>query len=238
MSRRRGVLVTRPEPGLSETMAALDGMGFGAVAAPLLSIRPLRPVLPGQVQAILLSSGQAVAPLAALAPHLLSAPLLAVGDATAARARAAGFEAAGSASGDAALLAATAASRFDPRGGPLLLACGQGQGREPAAALRRAGFRVLRRCVYAARPVLRLPAPVLASLASGGLDAALFFSADTAAVFVRLLPPRLHGSLATLRAMAISARAAEPLRALCWRSVASAASPDAAAVLALLLADP
>ncbi len=235
MSRRRGVLVTRPEPGLSETVAALDRMGFGAVAAPLLRVRPLRPALHGQVQAILLSSGQAVAPLAALAPHLLSAPLLAVGDATAARARAAGFEAAGSASGNATQLAIIAASRFDPRGGPLLLACGQGQGREPAATLRRAGFRVLRRCVYAARPVRRLPTPALDALASGSLDIALFFSADTAAVFVRLLPPRLHGALASLHAVAISARAAEPLRALRWRSVASAASPDAAALLALLV---
>ncbi len=234
MSRRRGVLVTRPEPGLFETVAALDRMGFSAVAAPLLSIRPLHPVLPDHVQAVLLSSGQAVAPLAVLAPHLLAAPLLAVGDATAARARDAGFEVVDSASGDAVRLAATAASRFDPRGGPLLLACGQGQGREPADALRRAGFRVLRRCVYTARPVRRLPAPALDALGAGGLDAALFFSADTAAVFVRLLPPRLHGALATLRAVAISARAAKPLRALRWQSIAAAASPNAAAVLALL----
>ena len=234
MSRRRGVLVTRPEPGLSETVAALGRMGFRAVAAPLLSIRSLHPVLPGRVQAVLLSSGQAVAPLAVLAPHLLAAPLLAVGDATAARARDAGFEMADSASGDAAQLAIVAASRFDPRGGPLLLACGQEQGREPADALRRAGFRVLRRCVYAARPVRRLPAPALDALGSCGLDAALFFSADTAAVFVRLLPPHLYGALATVRAVAISARAAEPLRALRWRGIAASESPNAAAMLALL----
>ncbi len=234
MSRRRGVLVTRPEPGLSETAAALGRMGFFPVAAPLLSIRPLRPGLPERPQAILLTSGQAVAPLAALAPHLRSRPLLAVGDATAARARAAGFEAAGSASGDAARLAVVVSASFDPCNGPLLLACGQGQGRELAAAVRRAGFRVLRRCVYAVRPVRRLPAQAVHALETGGLDAALFFSADTAAVFVRLLPPRLHGAVASLRAVAISPRAAEPLRVLRWRSVASAASPDAASLLELL----
>ena len=90
MTARRGVLVTRPEPGLSETMRALAGMGLAPVAAPLLSVRTRHPVLPRRVQAILLTSGQAAAPLAGLAPGLRALPVLAVGDATAARARAAG----------------------------------------------------------------------------------------------------------------------------------------------------
>ncbi len=234
MSRRRGVLVTRPEPGLSETLATLAEMGFAPVPAPLLSIRPLRPAVPEQVQAVLLTSGQAAAPLAALAPGLCGRPVLAVGDATAARARAAGFERVDSASGDAARLAGIAAARLDPRAGPLLLACGQGQGRELAAGLRRAGLRTLRRCVYAARPAWRLPDPALDALGNGGLGSALFFSADTAAVFVRVLPPSLHGALGSVRAVAISPHAAEPLRRLSWRSVTAAAAPNAAALLALL----
>ena len=234
MNDRRGVLVTRPEPGLSETAEALAGMGFMPVGAPLLSIRSRHPALPQRVQAILLTSGQAAAPLAALAPSLRTVPVLAVGDATAARARANGFEAVDSAAGDATGLVRIASARFDPTGGPLLLACGQGQGRAVAAALRQAGFRTRRRCVYAVRPVRRLPEPALDALRSGRLDAALFFSAAAAAAFVRVLPPCLYAALAAIRAVVISPRAAEPLRGLRWRSVAVAAAPNAAALLALL----
>ncbi len=234
MSDRRGILVTRPEPGLSETMDALAGMGFSPVAAPLLSVRPLRPVLPQRVQAILLTSGQAAAPLAGLASELRGLPVLAVGDATAARARAAGFGAVDSATGDATRLVGIASARFDPEGEPLLLACGRGQGREVAAGLRRAGFRIRRRCVYAVRAVRRLPEPALDALGSGRVGAVLFFSADTAAVFVRVLPPGLHAALAVIRAVAISPQAAEPVRRLRWRSITAARAPNATALLALL----
>ncbi len=215
-------------------MHALARLGFAPVAAPLLSIRTRRPVLPRRVQAILLTSGQAAAPLAGLAPELRALPVLAVGDATAARARAAGFGAVDSASGDAARLVGIAGGRFDRDGEPLLLACGLGQGSEVAAGLRRAGFRVRRRCVYAVRPVRRLPEPALDALASGRLEAVLFFSADTAAAFVRVLPRHLHAALATVRAVAISPRAAEPLRRLRWRGIAAAGTPDAAALVSLL----
>ena len=226
------VLVTRPPPGLDETMQALRARGHVPIAAPLLRVRLLSPAVPARVQAILLTSGQAAAPLAAVAPHLLDSLSLAVGDRTAARARQAGFACVRSAAGDADDLAGLAATCCRPRDGLLLLACGIGQGRSLSRALRGSGFRVARRCVYAAAAVRRLPGPARAALdPEPTLDAALFFSRDTAAAFARLLPRRLRQALARTRALAISDAAAEPLRALGWRSIETAAAPTAEALL-------
>lgn len=235
------VLVTRPEPGLSETMAALRRLGFTPVAAPLLRVSALQPALStslaDRIQAILLTSGQAADPLARLAagrPSLLARPVLAVGDGTARRAGAAGFTRTRSASGDAMQLAALAASSLRPEQGPLLLACGRGQGAALLQSLRGGGFRVIRRCVYDATPARSLPAAAVAALETGPLHAALFFSAETAAAFARLLPDRLRGRLGQVRALTISTRAADVIRPLGWRSVETAPSPTAASLLALL----
>ncbi|MCQ8278774.1 uroporphyrinogen-III synthase [Acetobacteraceae bacterium KSS8] len=229
---KRTVLVTRPEPGLGETMRAVAAMGFTPLATPMLRIVPLKPALPARVQAVLFTSGQAVGPLADQAPLLLGATVLSVGDATAERARDAGFTRVASARGDAKALASLAARRLDPAAGSLLLACGRGQGGELVEGLRSRGFRVLKRCVYQAVAARALDETVLARLRSGRVEAVLFFSGETAVAFERAVPPDL--SLDGVRALAISAKAASRLSEGCWRSVSFAETPDAAALLALL----
>ena len=183
------------------------------------------------VQAVLISSAQAIP---ALPLPMRGMPVLAVGDATAARALADGFPNVRSAGADAVALAELAAQTCDPRGKPLLLATGKGQGTRLAAALRNKGFRVLRRIAYHARPVATLPDETLAALASGRLDAILFYSGETARCFARLLPPDCGPALAPILAIAISARAAKPLRPLKWRELRVAIHPTQDAVLAQL----
>ncbi|MDA8251716.1 MAG: uroporphyrinogen-III synthase, partial [Rhodospirillales bacterium] len=117
--------MTRPQPGASETAARLRALGRDAVLAPMLAIRPRPLSLAFRPQAVLVTSGNAIAALPA-ALHAL--PLLAVGDATAARAAAAGFGDVHSAGRDATALAALAARLCRPQAGPLLLASGAGQG--------------------------------------------------------------------------------------------------------------
>lgn len=228
------VLVTRPEPGLGETLAALTGRGYRPVAAPLLSVRPLRPRVPARVQAILLTSGQAASPLAAAASHLRAVRLLAVGDATARRARLAGFEHVESAAGDADALEALATDSLATADGPLLLACGLGQGMALTRSLRRRGYRVVRRCLYAAEPAGALPEPAVEALRSNTLQAALFFSGETATAFARLLPPALRPALRRVRALAISDKAAAPLGRLAWAGIEIATAPTATSLLDLL----
>ncbi len=195
----------------------------------MLRIVPRAPNWPSAAQAILVTSANA---LAALPPG--DVPLLAVGDATAARARALGFSAVHSAGRDAVALAELVHRVADPAAGPLLLASGAGQGGGLAADLRKRGFRVIRRVCYAAVPVRRFPHEAAACLASGKVHAVLFLSAETAAVFVRLLPPEFHHALASVAALAIGKSAADLLETLPWLRVCRAENPTLDDVLALI----
>lgn len=231
-SAGRGVLLTRPEPGATATACRVAALGYVPVLAPLFTIAPLPTPLPaaGTVQAVLVTSGNALAALTAFR-HL---PLLAVGDATAARARAGGFAHAASAAGDSRALARLAAERLHPAAGPLLLACQQGRGEALAAALGAAGFTVERREVYAALPLARLPATAVAALADGSLRAAPFFSTETARLFVRLAGGVAAARFAGVEALAIAPSAAAALASLRWRCIRVAAAPTEEAVLGLL----
>ncbi len=227
------VLITRPEQGIADTSAKLRALGYAPVAAPVLCIRhrPLRQV-PAPVQAVLVTSANAVPALPA-ALHAL--PGFAVGEATAAAMRAAGFTHVHSADGDARDLTRLCAERLDPRGAPLLSISGARQGFRLAALLRDRGFRVIRRAVYAAVPVAALPDVAHRVLLDGNLHAALFFSADTARAFVKLVrAAHLADRLAPVDALAIGPPAADVLAELTWRSIRTAVRPTQEALLALL----
>ncbi|GAA0567128.1 hypothetical protein GCM10009416_01450 [Craurococcus roseus] len=233
-----GVLVTRPEPGAAETARRVAALGWEPVLAPALVLAPRsaeRAPLP-PAQALLLPSRAAAR---AVQPASPAVPVLAVGEATAAEARAHGFVNVTAADGDAAALAALAASRLDPAAGPLLLAVGAGYGAELAAALRGHGFRVLLRVVYSAGPAAALPEPARAALASEAVVAALFFSPRSAGCAISLLRAAgLAGTLARAEALAISPRVAAVLEAAApeprWRGLRVAARPDQDSLLRLL----
>jgi uroporphyrinogen-III synthase len=196
----------------------------------VVQVRPLSDV--GHVQAVLVTSGNA---LPALPAGLLGTFLLAVGDATAAKARDRGFTNVASAGRDAAALAGLAADRCTPHAGALLLATGAGQGLDLAAALRTRGFRVRRRVAYAASPAAALPPTAIAALDDGSLRFAMFFSAATARAFVTCLSRACHPSvLAQVEAVAISRGTAAALAPLPWRRIRVASHPNHEAVLSLL----
>jgi uroporphyrinogen-III synthase len=230
---RQAVLVTRPEPGATETAERLDALGFDPVLAPSIRIRALQANLPppARVVAVLITSGQAIS---AIPETYCSAKIFAVGDATAARARHAGFSDIVSARGDAKDLVGVVCGAVAPNA-TLLLVTGQGLGHSLAASLRAAGFAVIRRSVYAPLPVRRLPAPALCALRSGRLRAAMFFSADTALRFASMIErAALHDAVVKTDAVAISRPAAVALKGLPWRRILVADRPDQDAMLALL----
>ncbi len=231
---RRVVLVTRPDAEARETAGRLRRLGWHPVLAPAMRIeqRPLRLDPAWRPQALLMTSGNAVA---GLPDHLHDVPLLAVGDATATRARAAGFRRVDSAGGDADALASLVARSCVTTGRPLLLASGEGQGAGLVAALRGQGFRVLRRVAYAARPVRAWPAPAAEALACGAVAAALFFSPASGRAFAAVV--RRAGQAATLRevtAVAISSATAAALAPLPWRDIRVASRPNQDELLACL----
>ena len=226
------VLVTRPQPGAAETARRLAGMGRRPVVAPVIEIVQLAARLPppDMLQAVLATSGNAIA---ALSGHG-ALPLLAVGDATAAKARARGFTVVHSAGRDAKALAELAIRVCDPAGLPLLFASQQGQGRGLVRRLRAAGFTVLHRSAYAARPVPALPEPARAALLGREVSAVLFFSPATARAFVTLAADLPAELFAQVDSLAISPAAAASLSPLPWQRIRVAAAPNQDELLGLL----
>lgn len=109
----RRLLVVRPEPGNARTVAAARALGFDAEAMALFAVAPLAWTPPDAAgfDALVLTSantprhgGDGLASLASL-------PVLAVGEATAAAARSAGFTVASTGTMNAAALAEEARAR-------------------------------------------------------------------------------------------------------------------------------
>lgn len=99
----RPLAVLRPEPGNTATAARVEALGLVAIRLPLFAIRPLAWTPPdrGRFDALLLTSANAVRHAG---PGLaaLDLPVVAVGEATARAARAAGLSVAAVGAGDAA----------------------------------------------------------------------------------------------------------------------------------------
>lgn len=97
------LLVTRPEPGCSQTVARARALGLDARAMPLFAARPLdwSPPDPGLYDALLVTSAQAARLGGEGLAALSDMPAYAVGEASAQAARAAGLkiEAAGDSDG-------------------------------------------------------------------------------------------------------------------------------------------
>ncbi|WP_295808133.1 uroporphyrinogen-III synthase [uncultured Nitratireductor sp.] len=103
----RRVLVTRPEPGASETAARLAEMGCAPVVLPLTETVPLHPAMAtGKVDAVAVSSPNAIrhAPQS-IFDALKDKPVYAVGSRTGEAARAAGLNVVDDTAGDAEGLA-------------------------------------------------------------------------------------------------------------------------------------
>jgi len=221
------VLITRPEPAASDTAARLAALGHSSVIAPFLRIELLHPKLPAAVQACLITSANAAH---AIPPRV---PVFAVGDATAARARAVTTAPVHSAAADAAALAALVAQSCTPAQGPLLLLCGHRQGVALAADLRTHGFRVTRRSVYRVQPPRRFPSVAAEAIKTHTIDTVVFFSPETARAFVRLLPGSLRAEMAKLSALSLSPAITRAIGEITWRSIATAEHPTQEAMLKL-----
>jgi uroporphyrinogen-III synthase len=183
------------------------------------------------VKAVLCTSANGVRALARTTGER-RLPLLAVGDATAARARGEGFTSVVSAAGDAADLVRLAAEQLEPQRGRLLHVCGSELAGDLVGALRERGFAAERRVLYEARPSAALSPAAVQALRSGAIELALFFSPRSAAIFARLASDAGIGqSCAGIAALSISAAADVALGDLPWRKRWIAERPDQPALL-------
>ncbi len=225
-------LVTRPREEANAIVQALAAREVSALIEPMMQIcfRGAALDLAG-VQAVLCTSANGVRALA-LACSGRDVPLFAVGDATAARARAEGFTAVESAGGDAADLARLVADRLRPRNGPLLHVCGSAVAGNLVGELGASGFAVESSVLYEARPVPALSAAAIRALDAGEIAFALFFSPRTAAIFARLaVAAGVARACETISALSISTIADAALGGLSWCQRRVAERPDQPALL-------
>ena len=228
-------MITRPREDARAVVEELAARGIDSMVEPVLEIVPLATGdldLDG-VQAVLVTSANGARALGATSQRDI--PVLAVGDATAAAARDAGFAAVAVAGGDVAALAALAAERCNPGAGPLVHVSGSAVAGDLAGRLAARGFTVRREVLYEARAASALSRDATAALSGGDVDAVLLYSPRTAEAFVALV--RRAGLVAGLRrarALCLSGAVADAARGIAWREVCVAARPDQTVLLDLV----
>jgi len=219
------VLVTRAQPGADETAGRLTTLGFAPVIAPMFVLRAAAHDAHAGDAADILALTSAMAVQAWTGRRDL--PAYCVGDATAAQARAAGFQNVVSADGDGRALADRIARETH---GAVLHVRGAVVAFDIAADLQARGRRALSVVVYAAAAADGLPAGALE-----GLAAALFHSPAGAERFALLAASTGEPSrLSAVRALCLSAQIAVRLSELQFKSVEIADRPTETALLALL----
>lgn len=227
------VLITRPAAEADGLAATLAARGWVPVLAPMMEIVTDRPPLPDErtLQALLVTSANGVRGIAdRLANRRL--PVIAVGDATAAAARAAGFDTVTSARGTADELAALVTATLDPAAGALLHAAGAVTTGDLAGRLDAAGFAVHRAVVYRAEPVPRLSDAAAAALADRRVRAVLLYSPRTARLLIeRIVESGLADACRTIDAVCLSAAVATAAEPAGWRCVHVAARPNGDALI-------
>lgn len=217
----RAVFVLRPEPGGAQTVARLRAAGLEAVRLPLFEVRALRwePPDPGRFDALILTSANTLRHGGAGLARLAALPVYAVGAATAAAARAAGLDVVVTGSEGAAALIVQADAAGVRRALHL-----SGRDRTDVADRSVVQQRI---AVYAS--VARKVAPGALAAVTGNV--VLIHSARAAGRLALLA--RRHGvSRAKVRLGALSAGVAAAA-GTGWEEVATAASPDDRALVAV-----
>jgi uroporphyrinogen-III synthase len=215
-----------------ETARQLAARGHQALLAPLLTVRfwDGPEVMLDDVQAILATSANGVRALSQRTRRR-DVAVFAVGPQTADEAQRQGFRQVRSADGDAEALVRATRNWAEPDKGLLLHVAGEGNDGKLVQML--TGFALRQEVLYAVRAVENMPEEAAEALRKGGLDAALFYSPRSAAVFrERVLKERLP--VEKLLAVSISAATAAALAPLVFWDVRVAARPDQVSLLNLL----
>ncbi|MCW5713052.1 MAG: uroporphyrinogen-III synthase [Bauldia sp.] len=231
------LLVTRPQPDANRTATRLRALGHAPLVQPMLSPEYLHLDIPGVPGAIVVTSRNGVRALAFLpnAARWTRVPLFAVGAATAAAARQAGFADVRSADGDSMALADLISATLDPAVGDVLYPAAENRRPDLERILPERGFALRVAVAYRMCPAEALATPVRTALAGREIDGILLYSARTAVIFAGLVAAAgLNDALAEAGIYAISRATAD---AAAWPDPSRlriAAEPTEEAILALL----
>ena len=237
------ILVTRPHPDGETTAAGLRARGFEVLLAPMLRFEPaaVHDDLDAHYGAVIVTSANALRgiELQLKGGRLLTLPLFAVGEHTAAAARNIGFEHVISAKGDAAslrdLVTASVKAKALKKTSPLLYLAGAELARDLAGELGEHGFTVVTQTTYRMVPLSSLPREVCDAFAANRVEAVLHYSRRSARAFLESV--RAAGveiSALSIPQCCISAAVASVVRDAGATQVTVAASPDENALFAAL----
>lgn len=221
------ILVTRSEPGASETAARLTAERYRPIVEPVFAIEPIDVVLP-DFDALAFTSANGVRQFAILSQRR-DVPVFCVGARTAEAAREAGFATVASADGDVEALGLLIADDL-PKGARLLHAGNEEARGDLTGRVRSAGLAVDFIAIFRAAPA-RTPGPALKAHLAGhpAFEAVMIHSPRGAAIVAGFA----QGSTASLDIAAISAAAAAPLAMIPGRTEI-AAHPDEQSLLSAL----
>jgi len=237
------ILVTRPHPDGETTAGALRARGFEVVLAPMLRFEPapFHDDADTPYGAVIVTSANALRGIESQLKDnpLLKLPLFAVGEHTAAAARAIGFKNVISAQGDAATLRdrvlAGAKAKTLKKASPLLYLAGADLARDLAGELGERGFTVVTQTTYRMIPASSLPHQASDAFAASRIEAVLHYSRRSARAFLESV--RAAGveiSALSVPQCCISAAVASVIRDAGATRVLVAASPDENALFAVL----
>lgn len=228
------VLVTRPAVDAADLVWQLEERGFETLSEPMLTIElggGPAPSLEG-VQAILFTSANGVRAYGARG-GATNLPAYAVGDATAAAARALGFAVVESAGGDVSDLVRLVIARCETPNGTLLHAAGSKLAGALGRELEEAGFDYRREVLYSAKKATALSRRCRDALAGHKIAIVLFYSPRTAESFATLATQEgVAAEVSTVTALCLSDAVAVAARRLPWRRVVVATAPTQEALLA------
>jgi uroporphyrinogen-III synthase len=234
MSRR--VLVTRPEPGASQTAKRLRDMGFLPLMLPLSETRALPVVsVPETFDAVAVTSANAIRHASqALLERLAGSRCYVVGQKTAAAAREAGFADIVTGPGDAEALADAIVSA-EKCGAAILYLCGRVRLPAFEKSLRAAGIDVSPVETYDTVGINHETGVVRRLLNERPVDAVLFYSARAAGAFAEIASrPELTPLFKTAGLYCLSPRVASALASSDGEQIHVAAEPNEDTLLLLL----
>ena len=231
------ILVTRPRADAVAFSSRLHTLGHTTIVEPLIDIVYLDgPTfdLTG-VQALAFTSANG-ARAAARRTSERNIPVIAVGPATAAEAKALGFANISESNGEGVEgLSRHIETTLKPAAGSILHPTGTITAGDLRANLSATGFAARTERIYEARAAETLSGALTAELAASLVDTATFFSPRTATLFATLIEAEnLASACRSMMAVALSAAVANALQPLAFREIRMAAEPTAEAMLARL----
>lgn len=229
------VLVTRAEPGASETAGRLAVLGYVPVISPAIRLGAIAhaaiPYL-GDAVGLIFTSANGVSFFTRLSARR-DLTAWCVGPATARAARSAGFQAVCNAAGDAGDLADLIRSEGDPLAGRLIHVANAAAAGQLAKTLQQAGFSVEFAALYESAPAGSLTDEAQAALAAGRVGAVLFHSAKGARAFAALAGAS-GADLSAVQAVGVSEKALQPVSGMNWAQLRAAHAPNESALISAL----